>query len=125
MDETLRKKINLLVHLAKSDGKFHVSETAFLKDLLRKNDENDYDFETEGLDDDPLKSISSKLDKQELLYWCLQLIKADGIIHPDEVAFCKELSIKLNFDPLIIDTYSNKLLPTFDIFCEESQGFEG
>ena len=123
MDETIRKKINLLVHLAKSDGKFHVSEKAFMKDLLEQKGIRNYNIDAVDFDDNPLSSISSIVDKQELIYWCLRLIKADGIVHPDEVAYSKAIAIKLNFNPLLIDKYSSQELPSFEIFKEELKIF--
>ncbi len=123
MDETLRKKINLLVYLAKSDGKFHVAEKAFLKDLLQQRGIEDFDLEAVANEVNPLKDIASVMDKHELMYWCLQLIKADDLVHPDEIAYCKALAIKLKFSPLIIDKYKFELLPVFEIFREELQTF--
>ena len=125
MDETLRKKINLLVHLAKSDGKFHVSETAFLKDLLRKNGEENFDLGNVPIDIDPLNGLDVRLDKEELLYTCLQLIRADGIIHSDEVNFCKQVAEKLNLNPLVVDAYSNVALPSFEVFSQELRNTKG
>ncbi len=119
MNETLRKKINLLVHLAKSDGKFHVSEKAFLKDLLQQKGVENFNFDAVAIQVNPLKEMTSVPDKQELMYWCLQLIKADEVVHPDEIAYCKALAIKLKFNPKIIDKYSVEQLPSFEIFKEE------
>ena len=123
MDETLRKKVNLLVHLAKSDGKFHVSEKAFLIDLLRQRGVENFNFDSVTSEINPLKEMASILNKQELIYWCLQLIKADGIVHTDEMAYCKALAHKLKFSPAIIDKYSIEQLPLFEIFTKDLQNF--
>jgi len=123
MDETLKKKINLLVHLAKSDGKFHVAEKAFLKDLLQQRGVVNFNLDALAIEANPLKEMAAVIDKQELLYWCLQLIKADGVMHADEVAYCKALAIKLKFSPLVIDKYALEQLPVFELFREELQRF--
>ena len=123
MDETLKKKINLLVYLANSDGKFHVSEKAFLRDILQQRGATDFDFDKVIVEANLFKDVASIVDKQELMYWCLQLIKADGIVHPDEIAYCKALGIKLKFSPKVIDKYILEELPTFEVFSKELRGF--
>lgn len=114
MDQVLQKKINLLIHLANADGHMDVSERAFLKDLLTEkgiDHRNLDDFEKRGLED-----VHTIVDKEQALYWALQLVKVDGIIHSDEVAFCKAVAFRLKFLPEVIDEYINKDLPDFTAF---------
>jgi uncharacterized membrane protein YebE (DUF533 family) len=117
MDALLKKKINLLIHLANADGTFDVSERAYIKDLLTEKgiDHKKLDaFEKGSLDD-----IHTIVDKEQALYWALQLAKADGVIHTDELAFCKAVAFRLKFLPEIIDAYVNKELPEFSVFKKE------
>ena len=114
MDQVLQKKINLLIHLANADGHMDVSERAFIKDLLTEKGIDHKkldDFEKRGLDD-----LHTIVDKEQALYWALQLVKVDGVIHTDEVAFCKAVAFRLKFLPEVVDEYVNKELPEFAVF---------
>lgn len=122
MDETLKKKINLLVHLAKSDGKFHTAERQFLDSLLVERCITNYDLDKVKIDNN-FSQFASTLDKQELLYWSLQLIKADCIIHADEIAYCKALALKLKFNPSVIDQFANQETSEFKIFKDTVRNF--
>jgi uncharacterized membrane protein YebE (DUF533 family) len=114
MDHVLQKKINLLIHLANADGHFDVSERAFIKDLLTEKgiDHKKLDtFEKGSLDD-----VHTIVDREQALYWALQLTKADGVIHTDEIAFCKAVAFRLKFLPEVVDEYVTKDLPEFTEF---------
>jgi len=121
MDDVLKKKINLLVHLAHADGHFHATEKKFLQKLLQDNGVKK--FEMRKSSDMREIDVSSIYEKEELLYRALQLIKADGEVHPDEVAYCKALAIKLKFLPSLIDEYIKNDLPALELFMIEASGF--
>ncbi len=114
MDQVLQKKINLLVHLANADGHFDVSEKAFIKDLLAERGIDHKQLDT--FETDSLESIHTIVDKEQALYWALQLVKADGVIHADELAFCKAIAFRLKFLPEVVNEYLNKDLPKFSVF---------
>lgn len=117
MDQVLQKKINLLIHLANADGNFDVSEKAFIKDLLT---ERGIDHKKmEAFERNNLHDIQTIVDKEQALYWALQLVKIDGVIHIDEIAFCKAIAFRLKFLPAVIDEYANKDLPEFSVFKKE------
>jgi len=120
MEDVLKKKINLLVHLANADGKFHSSERKFLEELLQTHGVKDFDFNKTAKNGSPFDDAGSIVEKEELLYWAFQLIKIDGEIHPDEIAYCKALAIKLNFMPGIVDHYKSIDLPPLNKFREEA-----
>lgn len=118
MDQVLEKKINLLVRLANADGHFDVTEKAFIKDLLEERGVNHREL-NEALDKDSLKDLHNIVDKEQALYWALQLIKADGILHTDEIAFCKAIAFRLKFLPEVVDAFKGKELPAFNVFKQE------
>lgn len=118
MDQVLEKKINLLVRLANADGHFDVTEKAYIKDLLEERGVDHREL-NEALAQDSLKDIHTIIDKEQALYWALQLTKADGIIHPAELAFCKAAAFRLKFLPEVIDAYTDRELPAFDVFKQE------
>lgn len=105
MEEVIRKKLNLLVHLAKIDGNFDATEKEILESLLKEA----------GLDRDKVFGDSASVNlndfigspsRADILYWAMRIIKADGHVHPDEAAYCKALAVKLQYKPDIVEYYS-------------------
>jgi tellurite resistance protein len=121
MEQALKVKINLLIHLANADGTFDVSEKAFLKDLLKEKGVDHKKLELFETQD--LSAVHTIVDKEQVLYWALQLIKADGEIHDDELAFCKAMALKLKFVPGVIEEFAHKPLPEFAVFKKEVDPF--
>lgn len=122
MDALLRKKVNLLVHLAKIDGKLDQSEQDMLVQILKEHQIEEFDWNAKTTVD--LNDFKNAPSKAEVLYLALRMVRADGIIHPDEVAYCKALSIKLDFDPVIIDRYTDHELPALLVFKQEIRQFQ-
>ena len=105
MNELARKKLNLLVHLANLDGSFENTEREVLLSMLKDMGEEHTQY-PEQVDPVDLNDFSDpKIRRHELLYWAMRLIKADGIIHPDEAAYCKALAVRLNFKPEVVDYF--------------------
>jgi uncharacterized membrane protein YebE (DUF533 family) len=118
MNSVLEKKINILIQLANADGHFDVTEKAFIKDLLMEQGVNHKELK-DRLAKDGLKDIHTIVEKEQALYWALQLAKADGMVHTDEIAFCKAVAFRLKFMPEVVDAYQDKPLPEFTIFKQE------
>jgi hypothetical protein len=95
MDALAKRKLNLLLHLAKVDGKYDKSEKALLNLFSQKmgaaNDRH-------GQEEKPLKGneFGNSESKIELLYWALQMVQIDKVIHEKEIQFCK--GVALNSD---------------------------
>ncbi len=121
MNELLRKKINLLVHLARIDGKLDQSEKDTLMDILKEH--NIHDFNWNGKHDVDLNDFDRAPSRSDILYLALRMVRADGVIHPDEAAYCKALAIKLEFNPDIIDRYTKSDLPVLDDFKQQAKAF--
>lgn len=117
MKETVRKKLNLLVHLAKIDGKFDHTERAVLHEMLKESGISGFDMDVQSPVN--LDSFKDSISGKEILYWALRMIKADGIIHSDESAYCKSLAIKLKYRPEAVDHFSSGELPTLEKFKSE------
>ena len=116
MNKLIKKKVNLLLHLAKIDGKFDQSEKQLLLDILKEKglgETSVQDLQTEPFD---LNTVSELDGETELFYWVLRMIKADQYLHPDEVAYSKALALKLKIKPEIVDFYSNREIPNFADF---------
>lgn len=118
MNQVLEKKINILIHLANADGHFDVTEKAFIKDLLTERGVNHKEL-NDALAKDSLHAIHTIVDKEQALYWALQLMKADGVLHTDELAFCKAVAFRLKFLPEVVEAYKDKELPEFMVFKRE------
>jgi hypothetical protein len=80
------KENNLLVHLARIDGKLDVSEQDMLQQLVKEYQVTDFEWKNKNeVDLNDYKNVPSK---SEILFLALRMIRADGIIHPDEAAYC-------------------------------------
>ena len=107
MDKLLAKKINLLVHLAQVDGKFHDSEQKLLHTILKeKGFEGKAPLESQA-DMSVAEQIKEVPEKTELLYWAIRMMKADDVIHPEELAYCKTLAAKLKFTAEVVDHFAS------------------
>ncbi len=117
-----RKKLNILVHLAKIDGKFDSSEQKLLQVFLKEKGLNKNTIEEEEVPMhlDEWKNADQRI---ELLYWALKLVQADQIIHKKEILFCKNLAQKFSFSDELIDHYVYKQLPNFQVFEKEVTKF--
>lgn len=123
MNEILRKKLNLLVHLANVDGSFENSEREVLVSMLKETGEPNMKY-PESVGHVELDDFSdSKISKHDILYWALRLIKADGIIHADEAAYCKALAVKLNYKPEVVDFFVSNELGNRQEFKKKSLEF--
>lgn len=118
MNQVLEKKINVLIQLANADGHFDVTEKAFIKDLLVERGVNHKELH-DALEKNSLKDMHTIVDKEQALYWALQLMKVDGVMHTDEIVFCKTVAFRLKFLPEVVDVYKNKELPEFTVFKKE------
>lgn len=107
---------------ANADGRFDVTEKAFIKDLLEERGVDHREL-NEALAKDSLKDIHTIVDREQALYWALQLTKADGILHPEEIAFCKAAAFRLKFLPEVVDAYTNRELPAFTVFKQEVDSY--
>ncbi len=105
MEEVIRKKLNLLVHLATIDGKFDETEKDVLKSLLAEAGLNNHAIQ-EAAHPVNLNDFKDAPTRADILYWALRIIKADGQIHADEAAYCKALAVKLNYKADIVDHFT-------------------
>lgn len=122
MNEIIRKKLNLLVHLANIDGDFDQTEHEVLESMIKEAGGRKLDT-INSSEKFNLNDLGNRIDKPDILYWALRMIKADGIIHPDESAYCKALAVKLNYKPEVIDFFTREDLGDRKDFKKLSQSF--
>lgn len=110
MDKFTKRKLNLLIYLAKIDGKFHKSEKALLKEFVNEEEFDVTDFRLLEPVDEKIGDLYFIDDKQEMLFLAIKLMQADKVIDKREMAFCKEIAVKLGFNASVIDEYASKVL---------------
>ncbi|MCB0503907.1 MAG: TerB family tellurite resistance protein [Cyclobacteriaceae bacterium] len=105
MDAVLRKKINILIHLAGADGHFDDSERAFIYNICLRHG---VDLETIGdliANPEPIGSLGalSHASAVDYLTESILLMLVDGKVLPSEILFCQEMGIHLGFPKLAVD----------------------
>ena len=121
MEELLRKKINLLVHLARIDGKMDHSEQEMLRQILKDHHIEEFDWNSAAPSN--VNDFKNSPSKAEVLYLALRMVHADGILHPDEVAYCKALAVKLNYKTEVVDFFSSNELGSISDFKKRISAF--
>jgi len=111
MDVFTKRKMNVLIHLAKIDGDFHKSERKLIQEIIEEKGFDAKDFHLVEENGNSLADIDTIDDKGEMLYLALKLIQADDIIRDEEVIFCKQLAEKLSYKPEVVDHFAYKELP--------------
>lgn len=105
MDTTTKRKLNLLIHLAKVDGKFHDAEKALIKEFVNEKGFSVSDFDM--LHEEEFQDVHLMDDKKEILYLALKLMQADKVIDRAELAFCRDLAQKLGYKPAVVDAFAD------------------
>lgn len=123
MNTLIQKKVNLLVHLAKIDGHLDESEKKLILEVLLSAGENPSVNWAQSVKY-PLNNVFETAEPERLLYWALKLIKVDGILHNDEIAYCKALAVKLKYKPAIIDHFTKTDLPELVDFVKVSKDYQ-
>lgn len=124
MDKLTFRKINLLIHLAHVDGKFHESEKELLKTILKeKGLEESYLEEHRSLSVN-FEDLDGWPDKSELLFWTLKMIHADGQLHQTELEYAENIASALGFKSSVIQHYHNRLPRSLAEFEKEIRAFQ-
>lgn len=125
MDEVIRKKLNILVHLAKIDGDFAHTEKEVLYEISRKIGKKDHEIDDILNHPEPVNDLGklSEYHRLEFMYLAIKLIRADGLIQDSEVEYCKSLADKLGIDQNIVDEFSTRMELNFDVYLEEGKKF--
>jgi hypothetical protein len=105
MDETLRRKINLLVHLAHADNHFDIKEKAFIYNVCLR-----HGVELDMIGDmiekpDPVLQLNDLPEMVRLDYLAdsLLIILVDGKLLPREIRFFYQIGEQLNFQKMLLD----------------------
>ncbi|MDH5602604.1 MAG: TerB family tellurite resistance protein [Cyclobacteriaceae bacterium] len=110
--------LRILVQMAKVDGQADESELELIRTIGASNNVTDEDIEkviNEAESSDPISGLDSlsKEAKMELLYNLTLVMKADGIVHKEEMKFCLGVIKKLGFDEnVLFELISNTVVDT-------------
>ncbi len=105
--------INILVQLAKIDGHASESELELIRRIGGSRFISDVDIEKAikiAETSDPIPDLThfSHEQKLEMMYDLVAVMKADGIVHKDEMKFCLSMTRKLGFqDDALFELVSN------------------
>ena len=100
-----RSHIKNLLEVALADGKLDNSELDLLTSIAGKFDLPNSEVQRiiENPDDIKFSPPSSYSAKVKLLEDLVRIMIADKSIDAKEIKFCKDLSIKLNIAPVVVD----------------------
>ena len=105
MDIILKKKINILIHLAGVDGHFAESERAFIYNICLRHG---VDLDLIGYliaDPEPIEDLNHLSHETSIDYLSESLLlkMVDGKVLPTEIQFCLDIGERLGFDRVAID----------------------
>lgn len=123
MNAVVKKKLNLLTHLAKVDGRFHNAEREIINVIASEAGLDLDNIEVGELSHDSF-NLTNEKDKSDILYLALKLVQADTIIAEEELRFCREIAQKLKYKPALIDHYVHTNLPEPAIFEEDLRNWK-
>lgn len=114
-----RTHLNILVQLAKVDGVVVQDEIDLIKQIGQANGMSSDEI-SRCFDDPELVENLDKLsddEKYEYIYNIVQLMKIDGRLYKEEIAFCAKMASKLGYDEevlleLMLKIYSDPEITT-------------
>ncbi len=121
MDAVLRKKINILIHLAGADGHFDDSERAFIYNICLRHG---VDLDTIGdliAEPESIGSLGalSHATAVDYLTESILLMLVDGKVLPGEILFCQDMGIRLGFPKSAVDELIEGIKEDFYIKYDE------
>jgi len=125
--ESKRAIIALLFKLMGADDEENPKELAFIMHIGDRLGLTDDDLKEVSFDMDkyPLQPPAAEKDRVTILYYLLFLMKADGVIRPEEEEFISHFGMKLGFRPdMIMDLISvlkkhvDKSVPAAELYSK-------
>ena len=113
MGSHINPHLNILVQLAKVDGSADDSELELIRRIGSSKNLSDEDIEfaiSTSEESDFVHDVSefSLEEKLELIYNLVLVMKADGIVHKEEMKFCLKVIQKMGFkDEALFELVSN------------------
>lgn len=117
MNIVLKKKISILIHLARVDNDFANIEKSFIEDICIRNGVSSAEFEQLVRNPDPIASLGALSYKQVVEYMSesLSLMIIDNKIRKSEILLCEDIGLRLGFQKKSIDQLIEKLQDNIDL----------
>ena len=112
MDIVTKKKLNILIQLAKADHDFATVERDLIFQIARENNYPDDQVSLLIDNPEPIGTLGALSDKQkeEYLLSSVELVMADHRVMESEILFTQHIAIKLGYFKNVVDY----LLANFD-----------
>lgn len=112
MDIVTKKKLNILIQLAKADHDFAAVERDLIFQIARENNYPDDQVSLLIDNPEPIGTLGALSDKQkeEYLLSSVELVMADHRVMESEILFTQHIAIKLGYFKNVVDY----LLANFD-----------
>lgn len=118
----LNRVLNVLVHLAESDGHISEEEQKMIIRIGKENGLNVDQVEELIKDPKPIKAINDlpKESKLELIIDVIRLMKIDDKAHQQEIKFCESIAVKLGYRAEVIKDLSTYISNSLDVNLDKS-----
>lgn len=105
MNPILKKKLSILIHLARADGDFDRTERSYILDICDRNNVSHEECEKLIDKPEPIGSLGALSYTKAVEYMsdCFSLMLIDGKIRSSEVILCEDVGLRLGFSKLDID----------------------
>lgn len=104
----MKSQLNLLISLATSDSKISEREAKVLRIIAKVNGISE--AELQEMLSHPMQesaiNVFSEMEKFEVLYMMIQLMKADGQVFKSEIEFCEKVAERLGYRKEVIKELS-------------------
>ena len=105
MDIVTKKKLNILIQLAKADHDFATVERDLIFQIARENNYPDDQLSLLIDNPEPIGTLGALSDKQkeEYLLSSVELVMADHRVMESEILFTQHIAIKLGYFKNVVD----------------------
>ena len=105
MDIVTKKKLNILIQLAKADHDFAAVERDLIFQIARENNYPDDQVSLLIDNPEPIGTLGALSDKQkeEYLLSSVELVMADHRVMESEILFTQHIAIKLGYFKNVVD----------------------
>ena len=118
----LNRVLNVLVHLAESDGHISEEEQKMIIGIGKENGLNVDQVQELIKDPKPLEAMNDlpKEAKLELILDVIRLMKIDNKVHQQEIKFCESIAVKLGYRAEVVKDLSIYITHSLDVNLDKS-----
>ena len=96
--------LRILMDLTEIDGKFHLNESLFIKNVAQKLGltEEETNFVKENPGEINYHIPGDERERMMILYHLLFLMKMDSRVSEEEILLCRKVGLKFGFNPVLV-----------------------